>query len=501
MKNTNSNLKMTIHKIKAIYHAEVEIPLESGIYALVGNNGTGKSTMIYCLAQLINRSSLISFGIDIGDGDSYLEFEYGGITNRWEIIPSKNNSSKVNMPLPENQIHINGMYEGSLFYGFRFQNYNIVKSLMNSGNIDINSLCDADQYIVEKLGYILHDDENYYKSYDIKRIKNKDTVKKLGLNETPYFMIGEKFFISQYAMSSGECITLSLLHFIYHSIIRRSLDEKLPVLMLIDEIELALHPVAVSRLLDLLKILTETRDNLTIIITSHSPEVINKIEPKNIFLLELNSDNKSNSMSIQNPCYPAYAIRDVYRHDGFDRLLLVEDELAKIIVQSIIDDMNLSNTKLIHIVPVGGWENTLKLQYDLLSNNVCGSGKRIVSILDGDIQKEAQKKPYSSLEKLFLPIASVEKYLKKVLIDEKNDALYKKINDNFFNINSLKQLINEYKSEYSSDNDGKKFFKFLLKDLAKRKIFEPEFIIKLSKIIKENVDFSSFNNSFKKLIE
>lgn len=32
------------------------------------------------------------------------------------------------MPTPKNQIHINGMYEGSLFYEFRFQNYNKVKN-------------------------------------------------------------------------------------------------------------------------------------------------------------------------------------------------------------------------------------------------------------------------------------------------------------------------------------------------------------------------------------
>ena len=498
MKN---NLKMTIHKIKAIYNAEIEIPFDSGLYALVGNNGTGKSTIIYCLAQLINRNSLSSFGVDLRDGDSYLEFEYGSIKNKWEILQDKKNPQKAFMPIPKNQIHINGMYEGSLFYGFRFQNYNKVKSLMDDGIINIDLLCEADQYIIEQLGYILHGDKTYYTSYDIKRIKNKEIVRKMGLNETPYFMTKDNSLISQYAMSSGECITLSLLHFIYHSIIRRSLDEKLPVLMLIDEIELTLHPVAISRLLELLQSLVQNRDNLIIIITSHAPEVINKIEPKNIFLLELNPNTQSNSLTIVNPCYPAYAIRDVYRHDGFDWLLLVEDELAKIIVESIIDDLNLSNSKLIHVVPVGGWSNTLKLQYGLLTNNVLGIGKHIISILDGDIKEECNKKPYKSMEKLFLPIASIEKYLKKVLIDEKNNAIYKKINDDLFPIESLKELLNDYKATISNDCDGKRLYNLLIKNATKRHLTESEFVLRLSKIIKDNVDFNVFNKSLSTILK
>ena len=117
-------LKVIIHKIKAINHAEIELPFQSGLYAIVGNNGTGKSTFIYCLAQLINQNSLVSFGVDARDGDSYLEFIYKNERNRWDLLPSKNKEKNIYMKVPPNQIHINGMYEGSLFYGFRFKNFN-----------------------------------------------------------------------------------------------------------------------------------------------------------------------------------------------------------------------------------------------------------------------------------------------------------------------------------------------------------------------------------------
>ena len=116
----NNVLKMTIHKVKSIQHAMLEFPVENGVYAIIGNNGTGKSTIIYTMAQLMNSKSLISFGVDVRDGDSYVEFEYKGISNRWEIREDQKDNRKVYVPIPENQIRMNGMYEGSLFFGFRF---------------------------------------------------------------------------------------------------------------------------------------------------------------------------------------------------------------------------------------------------------------------------------------------------------------------------------------------------------------------------------------------
>lgn len=60
-----------------------------------------------------------------------------------------------------------------------------------------------------------------------------------------------------------------------------------PIIMLIDEIELALHPIAVVRLLDLLRELIDQHHNLVVILTSHSPEVIRTIQPNNLFQIEL----------------------------------------------------------------------------------------------------------------------------------------------------------------------------------------------------------------------
>lgn len=492
-----SNIIMTIHGIKDIQHGIIEIPIENGVYAFVGNNGTGKSTIMSCVAQLISRHNLGELKPEDYSTDSYVEFSYKGHVDKWYC-----DDGFWKTDTHPNTLKLNGTYEGSLFYGMRFRDSKNVDTLMENGEISATSIVDADKYVEESLGRILHNDPTYYKG--LKRIRNKYISAQLNLKNTPYFKSTPTALISQYRMSSGECLLISLLHFIYNSIIRRSLPVDQPILMLIDEIELALHPVAVNNLLDLLYNLTEEYSNLTIIITSHSPEVIRKVQPSHLYKIE-RVNSEENNFNIVNPCYPSYAIRDVYTHDGFDFLLLVEDELAKIIVRNAINELELNKSKLINVIPVGGWENVLKLQNELYTNNILGVGKQVFCVLDGDV-KDIIPKQYKSAKKLFLPVNSVEKYLKKVLVDTPVIPVKKKINDTLFTIKSIDSIVTEYASteydlktslgeKYKADRDGKRFYTVLLKDLKTRNISEESFITTLYSIIKENVDFSAFYNS------
>ena len=49
--------------------------------------------------------------------------------------------------------------------------------------------------------------------------------------------------------------------------------------------------------------------------------------------------------------------------------------------------------------------------------------------------------------------------------------------------------------KYKEDNDGKRLYTVLLKDLKSRNVTEESFINTLYTIIKKNVDFSQFNES------
>lgn len=498
-----SNIVMNIHNIKGIVNGSIELPIENGIYAIVGNNGCGKSTIMSCMAQLLSKHNLGLLKPEDYDNTSYVEFLYQGKKDKWFC---KNSFWKSTI-FPDT-LQFNGTYEGSLFYGMRFSDSKNVDELMEEGKIADDYIVEADTYVKESLGKILHNNILYYN--DIFRIRNKYIAADLELQNTPYFYKTPYGFISQYRMSSGECLLISLLHFIYNSIIRRSLPSDKPVLMLIDEIELALHPVAINNLLDLLQELVEEYDNLTVLITSHSPEVIRKISPQNIYKIErINSDD--NNFNIVNPCYPSYAIRDVYTHDGFDYLLLVEDELAKMIVTNSIETLELNNSRLINVLPVGGWHNVLKLQFELISNNILGVGKQVFSILDGDVQSKITKE-FKNLNKMYLPISSVEKYLRQILLLAPNIAIKKKINDIFFSIQSLDGILHDYNDSeiqlkkergesFKEDTDGKRLYTVLLKDLKRRKITEEHFIQGLCNIIQENIDLTDFNRKLKEHLE
>ena len=139
----------------------------------------------------------------------------------------------------------------------------------------------------------------------------------------------------------------------------------------------------------------------------------------------------------------AEAIEEIWQSLGFSR-----DELAKIVVENVIGQLKLSDSKLIHVTPAGGWNNVLALQYDLFKHNVLGVGKNIISILDGDIKEECNSHTlYKQMPKRFLPISCIEKYLKSVLIDQKNTNIYKRINDSLFQLTSLNEVISDYKNK------------------------------------------------------
>lgn len=183
-------------------------------------------------------------------------------------------------------------------------------------------------------------------------------------------------------MSSGECLLISLLHFIYNSIIRTPIEHEKKVLVLIDELELALHPIAVLRLLELLKDLSMEHSNLIVYLSTHSPEIIKALDP--VYLFKIN--NQKGTISLENNCYPSYLIRDLYSNISPDFLLLVEDDLSQLFVNRILEKAELRTNKLIHCVPVGGWENVLELHDELYRKKVLGTNTKIISILDGDVE-------------------------------------------------------------------------------------------------------------------
>lgn len=492
------SIQINIKNIRNIKEANIELPFDKGMYALVGTNGCGKSTLMLLLSLVIKTSSAHLLTEKDTSNDSRVEITDGLKSDVW----IRNNAKKMTTTKYDikrrmySSVHYHGFYEGSIFYGSRFNDYNKINDFFSRNNFE-DDIVDADPYVYQTLGYILHNDKAHYNN--LKRIRSKSIAKEAGFKGIPYFYTIGDNIISQYQMSSGESMLISLIDFI-NNLVRKGNYKKL--FFLIDEVELALHPAAIDRLqLFLNDLIKNSSAELVVYFSTHSSELIQRIPAKNIFLI----DNDNGSLDIVSPCYPNYAVRNLYIPNGFDFLLLVEDELTKAIVERVINENNLSTSKLCCVLPAGGCTQMLKLHHDMITYNTLGLGKHIISVFDGDVKDDiCKKEEYSSLPKCFLPIPSVEKYLKRKMVDNPDKSFIKLIGDKYFIQRSLNDIIFDYKNdprtEKSGDNDGKIFYKIICSNLEKIGMSEEKFIQYISKDIYEYENPVGFVTSLKKLL-
>lgn len=504
------NVTIKINKIKNINHAEFELPLEKGLFAFVGENGCGKSTLMLALSLMVKTSSAhmllpydicpdSTIDIEREDANDHWFYKNGKLTtNKFTYVKSHGNVKGHSALIAST--HLDGFYEGSIFYGCRFDDYDCIDKFVSIENYE-DFLMPADEFVASTLGYILHNDKNYYKT--LKKLKNRTEAEKIGFKGIPYFLGCEKAIISQFRMSSGESMLISLIDFINNLVIKSKSRNRKKLLFLIDEVELALHPSAIDRLVLFLQDLVEANDNdLIIYFSTHSSELIHRLKPKNIFLLE----NDNGELTAINPCYPNYAVRNLYIPNGFDFLLLVEDELAKALVEKVVRENGLNKSKLCCVLPSGGCDQMLKLHHDMITYNTLGVGKRIISIYDGDVKDKINKKQeYKYLPKCFLPIPSIEKFLRGKCIIEKDKEFIKMIGDKYFNQRALSDIIADYmndpRTSTNKDRDGKNFYKIILSNLEKIGISEKDFIKYLCDDIYSYVVMSGFILSLTSLLK
>lgn len=272
-------------------------------------------------------------------------------------------------------------------------------------------------------------------------------------------------------MSTGENLLISILNSLYiRNNDRANLNK--PCLIFLDEIELALHPSSLKRLLYFLQEMSN-KYNYAIYFSTHSIELISGISPNNIFFIERHSDG---SIEIMNPCYPAYATRILYDHSGYDNIILVEDDLAREIIRRILRKECLLNNRLVHVLPCGGYSNVIDLADDVVRNNLLGKKASICIILDLDIKTNAENYITNNgiannIPLNYLPIESLEKYLRKKLVKNVDHVLFRRLNDYIFQQKSLTDIINDYVHNNNADNDnnGKILYKLIDSELRERR--------------------------------
>lgn len=428
-------ISVKIHNIKNIDDFQFEIPTEKGLYALTGENGSGKSTVISCAAAAFYVPSFYDYFGTPREG-AYIDFDFNG-----KKRSVKEKDGKWQSPSKTEFLGITGFYEGSIVFGNRFKDidYSLLGKL---ASVEREKLEPASDFVKKSLGGILHDDESYYENLFVLKY---EAAQKMKLQRTPYYYENKGSLISQLNMSTGENLLLTILNSIERRI-KKVVYGETPAFMFLDEIELALHSSALRRLVFFLRDIAE-KNNTVVLFSTHSIELIRSITPDNIFYLQRHING---SMETINPCYPVYATRNLESSNyGHDYIILVEDDLAKIIIERILREKRLLSNKRVLVIAVGGWTQVLRFAYDTIRSNLALSTTKILIILDRDIKDSVpgfikKERIGFSIEPNYLPIKSLEKYLLEKLTKNIDTALFRELNDYLFQGKSLDVIIKDY---------------------------------------------------------
>ncbi|WP_213716289.1 ATP-dependent nuclease [Cedecea lapagei] len=469
-----SNISILIKKLKSLDEISFNFNLSPGVNVLCGENGVGKTTLMNVMSKLFDATALRRLFKSEVDESTEIEFHFDSLSNKWR---KNKNNTWTNEIKKDGDIAFHGFLESSFIHGTRFKYTNV--SMMNRDALFLKKdLKDLPSELVRSIGDILKKNPSYFSKiqyyYPIfkKKIRGSDEEEDV-LAERPLFIFeveGKK--LSTYEMSSGEFIVTSLVEYINFELEKiksnksKSNNKSQEVSIgIIDEIEVGLHPAALNRLINYLSELCDTHQ-VCLFLSTHSTNTLLKVKKENIFLLSKRKSSSKKIVNVINPCYPAYAIRSTKDSCGYDKIIFVEDVLAKKIVEQQINKINCGVNNLFKVIPIGGWRKVVEIYKEFRDEGLGGVFCDYVVILDGDVEEDFLSEFGSESSKYrveFLPIPSLEKFLFRKIIQNDDFDVFNKVEASLFNSSTdflLDDVISKYKKDnpqhLSKDKNGKK---------------------------------------------
>ena len=367
-----------IENLKNIKKLVFDVPT-SGVHLLTGINGCGKTTLLACLERLSNstafprnfktsranqfdsyQSSLIKYS---HDGQS-VTYQYRN--TRWAPRPKKNAEVLKTFGFDE-----------VIFIGSTGERFYVQDEELNTQNISSVS-----QFFKDSMNSIFETT----RFNDLRRVKligkgRGDGRWNYGFIIPTSSVNGQNQYFTERNFSLGEILILNAL-FALHTVKNNSL-------ILIDEIELALHPKVQVKFLEFLKLISQQK-NLTVIISTHSSSLI-KSAPKLIHL-----ERQSNGeISVSYDCFPALVLQNIAIEEEIqpDFVFFVEDKIAKNLLNEMLEfyfrNIYQNRRPVIKVMPVAGWKETIKFTIDSFGY-LTPKNTKSYAFLDLDAQTEIQ---------------------------------------------------------------------------------------------------------------
>jgi len=368
--------KLTIQNLKNIVSLEFEIP-PPGAYLLTGNNGSGKTSLLTCLSRLKNsgafqrgfRSSSHQ-SLDSHRGAS-VKYEINGksvtytyVEERWAPLPRKNSGLLAESGFPE-VAYIAADADRVEPQQEEFAPRSIrptPQSLRDSMNTIFSTRRFSD------LCYLNLNRGGRSKAY---------LIRKTQLNK-PSTYFSERNF------SLGELCVLKLL-LALEDIASNSL-------ILIDELELAIHPRAQIQIFHYLTKFANTK-KLTIIFSTHSVTLIKGTNRNKVLFLQ-NTDGVVHCIK---GCYPTFALGHISSGEEVapDCVVYVEDDSAKKCVDAMLDLYRMRMTSGVALptvltVPLGGFGQILEFLDK--APQMLPLHTKLMAALDNDVEQESLAK-------------------------------------------------------------------------------------------------------------
>lgn len=412
--------EVEIQGIKNIPSLIFPIP-QNGVHIVTGKNGTGKTTLFTCLSRIRNRVAFRK-GFPSSENDVYDAFT-GSITYRagnnqvtytrrknGEWRPDKSNNVLEQFGFGE---VINVSTNAKRIFLQEVINPRKRRACDDRLNLLLQEVLDDDKF--KNMFMITTGDLRGGRGATVED-RRKNTAYAIELTKEKYYT--ERNF------SFGEIVLLNLFFDILNAPERS--------LILIDEVELALHPSAQIRLIGALKRIAKEKRQ-TIIISTHSSSIIRS--EKDVILLEKELDK----INVLLHCPPAKAIGAIgVREETMpDIVVLVEDRMANTLFKALMKKylkLEEKNSYLdVRILEIGGFSNVINF-YREARNYIFYNNIYIAAFMDKDVETDII--PYGHFGNYeiiyawqndkkrlrFLPFTP-EILLMKVFTDSKSDLL------------------------------------------------------------------------------